>query len=640
MGDELLDDKRFIRIQKLNRPNDGKRHSLQLDSEEHLYEHKDVKVDSQRRHLDDGYSSSGSSVTSSPEKSSPQPVLFEKDAEIVEKPTDSRDESLAPGEVEVKVETKQTITMLDDKKKAHDDTEDRRVAHITKKFKNRYQKGTQAFRSYFDDVAFEYRPSIFDASINEPYQTKFAGPTLEASIKKKEKELRQLRTEHKRQLDSGEGPISWEETLLTSNFSGIYVAIWMTLALGVLKSIIDYYCENGTLKDSEIFQFMTKDLWKVAYADLVMYLTTYFSVAVQYLCKWKILSWSKQGWVIIAIFEAWYLLYFMYYTEHILRLHWVAKIFLFLHSLVLLMKMHSYSFYNGYLWEIKDELDYSTKALAKYKETAKQDIVETLEKSIEFCTSEIKSQSKYHEFPNNITLQNYFTYSMFPSLVYQIEYPRTKKIRWHYVVEKVCAIFGTIIVMMTVAQIFMYPVAIRALSIRDNTEQSLFEKAQMWPRLLIDIVPSFIIMYLLVFYLIWDAILNCIAELTCFGDRYFYGDWWNCVDWAEFSRIWNVPVHKFLVRHVYHSSMSALKLNRHQATLFTFFLSSIIHEMAMYVIFKRLRFYLFCFQMFQLPLVAISNTPFMRKRTVIGNVIFWLGICIGPSLICTIYLTF
>ncbi len=134
--------------------------------------------------------------------------------------------------------------------------------------------------------------------------------------------------------------------------------------------------------------------------------------------------------------------------------------------------------------------------------------------------------------------------------------------------------------------------------------------------------------------------MNCIAELTCFGDRYFYGDWWNCVDWAEFSRIWNVPVHKFLVRHVYHSSMSAFRLNRDQATLFTFFLSSVIHEMAMYVIFKRFRLYLFSFQMLQLPLVAISNTKFMRERTVIGNVIFWLGICLGPSVICTIYLTF
>lgn len=619
MGDELLGDKRFLRIQRLNSPDDGRRHSLQIDSEEHLYEHKEIAVDETHREVEEDI----------PSETHTPPELRQT-IEVTEKP-------VGDGEVEqtVKINTERMNSNGSGK-----DMEDKNVEKISKKFKTRYQKGTQDCRSYFDDVAFEFRPSIFDVSINEPYQTKFAGPTLEASIKSKEKELRKLRREQKRQLDSGEGPVSWEETLLSSNFSGIYVAIWMTLALGVLKSIVDYYCETGSLTESEIWKFMTTDLFKVALVDTQMYLATYLSLVVQYLCKWGLLSWEKQAWLIMAVYEFCYVFFFMIYTEHIMKLHWIAKIFLFLHSLVLLMKMHSYSFYNGYLWEIYDELTYSKKALAKYRETAKSHIIKTLENSIEFCTLEIKSQSKHNEFPKNISIGNYFMFTMFPTLVYQIEYPRTKKVRWSYVLEKVCAIFGTIVVMMTVAQIFMYPVAIRALSIRDSTEQSLFEKAKEWPRLLIDIVPSFIIMYLLVFYLIWDAILNCIAELTCFGDRYFYGDWWNCVDWAEFSRIWNVPVHKFLVRHVYHSSMSAFRLNRDQATLFTFFLSSVIHEMAMYVIFKRFRLYLFSFQMLQLPLVAISNTKFMRERTVIGNVIFWLGICLGPSVICTIYLTF
>lgn len=147
-------------------------------------------------------------------------------------------------------------------------------------------------------------------------------------------------------------------------------------------------------------------------------------------------------------------------------------------------------------------------------------------------------------------------------------------------------------------------------------------------------------MYLLVFYLIWDAILNCIAELSRFGDRYFYGDWWNCVSWDEFSRIWNVPIHKFLLRHVYHSSMSALQLNKTQATLMTFFLSSVVHELSMYVLFRKLRFYLFFFQMGQLPLVALSSSRLIRRNPILGNLLFWIGICTGPSVLCTMYLTF
>lgn len=45
-------------------------------------------------------------------------------------------------------------------------------------------------------------------------------------------------------------------------------------------------------------------------------------------------------------------------------------------------------------------------------------------------------------------------------------------------------------------------------------------------------------MYLLVFYIIWDAILNGIAELTRFSDREFYGPWWNSVTWDQFAREW------------------------------------------------------------------------------------------------------
>lgn len=194
--------------------------------------------------------------------------------------------------------------------------------------------------------------------------------------------------------------------------------------------------------------------------------------------------------------------------------------------------------------------------------------------------------------------------------------------------------------MMIDAQILMHPVAMRALDVRNSEWTGILDRLLKWAGLLVDIVPGFIVMYILDFYLIWDAILNCVAELTRFGDRYFYGDWWNCVSWADFSRIWNIPVHKFLLRHVYHSSMSSFKLNKSQATLMTFFLSSVVHELAMYVIFKRLRFYLFFFQMLQVPLVALTNTKYMKDRTVIGNVIFWLGICMGPSVMCTLYLTF
>lgn len=34
------------------------------------------------------------------------------------------------------------------------------------------------------------------------------------------------------------------------------------------------------------------------------------------------------------------------------------------------------------------------------------------------------------------------------------------------------------------------------------------------------------------------------AQLTRFGDREFYKDWWNAATIGEYWKTWNMPVHK------------------------------------------------------------------------------------------------
>lgn len=525
-----------------------------------------------------------------------------------------------------------------------------------RKIKRLYKKN--AFVSFFDDVQFLKRPSILDGTITQPFQLNFSGPNLENIMKKQEKKRREIRELQKIENSmiadetTKNGPLKrtnsdeiLDMNITDVNFSGLYVALWMTVAMTVLHIVINTYINNNDfITDWPIVKFMTTDLVTIALADLFFYCLTYFNLGIHLLCKWNWLNWNKIGWKLVSLFEINFIILAIYLPEHVLNLHWIAKIFLFLHSLVLLMKMHSFAFYNGYLWKIVDDLDYTNSILKKWEtvndQSGDENDKELLIKYTKFCHSEIDSQKTLDgkKFPETINCKNFFRFSMFPTLVYQNEYPRTQKIRWNYVTEKVCSIFGTILVMVITAQVFMYPIALEALEIRES-EIPLHNKFAKWGGILINIIPSFICMYLLTFYLIWECILNCIAELSYFGDRYFYGDWWNCVDWGEFSRIWNIPVHKFLLRHVYHSSISALNLNKANATFMTFFISSVVHELAMYVIFKRLRFYLFMFQMFQLPLVSLSNSKILKGHTIIGNVFFWIGICAGPSVMCSLYLT-
>jgi sterol O-acyltransferase len=101
-----------------------------------------------------------------------------------------------------------------------------------------------------------------------------------------------------------------------------------------------------------------------------------------------------------------------------------------------------------------------------------------------------------------------------------------------------------------------------------------------------------------------------------FADRHFYSDWWNSCDWLEFSREWNIPVHHFFRRHVYSASRSYL--SKPLATVLTFLISALAHELVMGCITKKLRGYGFFMMMMQIPIVTVQKTRFIRGRTLLN----------------------
>ncbi|KAI0774762.1 MBOAT-domain-containing protein [Trametes elegans] len=226
-------------------------------------------------------------------------------------------------------------------------------------------------------------------------------------------------------------------------------------------------------------------------------------------------------------------------------------------------------------------------------------------------------------WPANITLRDFAWYQLTPTLVYELEYPRTDSIRPLYVFEKSVAFFGTFALLYTIVETFIIPLT-------PTKEQS-------FARSLLDLAMPFMISYLLLFYIIFECICNAFAELSYFADRQFYDDWWNSTSWDEFSRKWNRPVHTFLLRHVYASTMSSYKLTRQSAMFVTFFLSAAAHELVMAVVTKKIRFYLFALQIAQIPLIAIGRIPAIRRNKLFGNIVFWLGLYAGFPLLCVAY---
>ncbi len=248
-----------------------------------------------------------------------------------------------------------------------------------------------------------------------------------------------------------------------------------------------------------------------------------------------------------------------------------------------------------------------------------------------------KCTTSNNSYPSNLTLANFADWTCLPTLVYELEYPRQEKINWWYVAEKTAATFGVIWVMMTISQAYIYPPVAKTVSMKEQG-MTLQERWNELPWILSDMLLPLLLEQLLAWYVIWECCLNVLAEVTRFADRGFYGDWWNSVSWDQYARDWNRPVHNFLLRHVYHSSISAFHLSKSSATFVTFFLSACVHELVMFCLFKKVRGYLFAMQLMQLPLVTLSRTKLLKGRNLLGNVVFWIGLFVGPSFITSLYL--
>lgn len=203
---------------------------------------------------------------------------------------------------------------------------------------------------------------------------------------------------------------------------------------------------------------------------------------------------------------------------------WTHTVFFVLHGLVLLMKQHSYAFYNGHLSTLYKDRTLLVSTLKKLhsrgdgaadastghstsvpaaksvrysrrgslwtrqhlSRTPSRDESEADEPEIDHIISEIDSDAPiaegdmpvydmiledeidYHTkelvrnttakeraYPNNLNLPNLAEYLLLPTVVYELEYPRTESVNWWYVLEKVAATIGILFVMNLLSQTFI-----------------------------------------------------------------------------------------------------------------------------------------------------------------------------------------
>ena len=83
--------------------------------------------------------------------------------------------------------------------------------------------------------------------------------------------------------------------------------------------------------------------------------------------------------------------------------------------------------------------------------------------------------------------------------------------------------------------------------------------------------------WLTMFFNVFHAYVNLLSELTRFADQLFYHDWWNSHSLGDYWRKWNLPVHNYMLRHVYFP-LRRRKVPRFTCLIIVFVISAIFHE--------------------------------------------------------------
>ena len=439
------------------------------------------------------------------------------------------------------------------------------------------------------------------------------------------------------------------------DFHGFFNLFWIGLAIMGITSMLRNYKDTGFPFRKQIWTLFTIKLWHLAIADFLMVASTAIIVPLHRKCrKSRVgMTWTKGGMLIQSAYEvAWLSVWIA--VPFVLQWTWTSQVFLILHTMVLLMKMHSYMFYNGHLSEIERRLHALDKPSGSDVSKAPVNTYPTVENPMggethgekssddsdgeedslallrDDLARELTSPMGNVTYPHNLTWPNYVDYLLCPTLCYELEYPRTSSINLTNLFAKILAIFGCIFLLTIISEEFILPV-LQESKVRLELIASRSESLLILAETISWLLFPFMLTFLLVFLVIFEYVLGACAELTRFADRHFYSDWWNSTDWMEFSREWNVPVYSFLRRHVY--ATSAPRIGRGLATVITFLISAVGHEIVMACITKKLRGYGFVCQMMQLPIVMLQRTRWVRAHKTANNVLFWVSMIMGLSLV-------
>ncbi|XP_045901716.1 diacylglycerol O-acyltransferase 1b [Micropterus dolomieu] len=230
-------------------------------------------------------------------------------------------------------------------------------------------------------------------------------------------------------------------------------------------------------------------------------------------------------------------------------------------------------------------------------------------------------------YPGNLTIRDMYYFVFAPTLCYELNFPRSTKIRMGFLLRRLFEMLFFTQMLVGLTQQWMIPIIQSSMKPLEDMDLS-----RMTERLLRLAVPNHLL-WLMFFYWFFHSSMNFSAELLRFGDRQFYKDWWNSESVTYFWQNWNIPVHKWCLRHFY-KPLLRKGFSKIVSQSAVFFLSAFFHEYLVSVPLRMFRLWAFMGMMAQLPLAWFVGR-FLRGNY--GNAVVWISIIIGQPFAVLMY---
>lgn len=247
------------------------------------------------------------------------------------------------------------------------------------------------------------------------------------------------------------------------------------------------------------------------------------------------------------------------------------------------------------------------------------------------------------KYPNNVTLGNAVYFWLAPTLCYQPVYPRTRRIRRSYMLKRLLEMLVVSIAIVVLTKQYALPTLVNSTAaMRDASWGKLLERL-----LKLSMISLYI--WILSFFLFFHSFLSAFAELLRFGDRRFFGEWWNSTDFSEYWRLWNQPVSSWAKRHIYLPLIKNHSLSPFASQLIVFLVSAALHELIIGVPTKTVYGFAAGAMLLQVPMISLGRLlsaarerfgwrPQKEIIDTIGNLHFWMSFCIiGQPLVVMLY---